>query len=93
MTVPPDFGGFVGYWLRGRAVLSRYGHGQPVEGVTMTPLNLLQARKILDELVAQGEACGAITDEHRRQAGQLRVTKGLDTIMPRDRVDEIAGPD
>ena len=92
MSVPPDFGGFIGYWLDGRAVLSRYGHGKAIEGVTMTPLNLLQARKLLDDLIKQGEASGEITDEHRRQAGQLPTTEGLDTVMPREQVDEIAGP-
>lgn len=93
MTVPPDFGGFLAYWLGDRAVLSRYGHGKAIEGVTMTPLNLLQARKMLDELIEQGEVSGRITDEHRRQSGQLPPTEGLDSIMPRERVDEIAGPE
>lgn len=91
--VPPDFGGLLSYWLGHRAYLVRYGQGRPIEGIQFTPLNLLQARKQLDELIKQGEASGEITDEHRRQSEQLPVTEGLDKIMPRDQVDRIAGPE
>lgn len=92
-NVPPDFGGFLGYWFEGKAVLSRYGRGKPVEGVVMTPLNLLQARKIIDDLIDQGMESGKLTNEHFLQSEQLEVARGLENIMPRDQVDEIAGPD
>jgi hypothetical protein len=89
--IPPDFGGFLGYWIEDHAMLVRYGKGKPIEGVSMTPLNLLQARKTLDALIAQGDSVGHITEEHRHQAAQLPSVEGLDEIIPRSKVDEIAG--
>lgn len=91
--IPADFGGFIGYWLDGHAYLVRYGRGKPIEGVQMTPLNALQARKLLDGLIETGVRDGLITDEHVRQSGQLPRTEGVDDIPPRADVDRIAGPD
>lgn len=90
-SVPDDFGGMIGYWLGGRAYLVRYGRGAPIEGVQMTPLNLLQARKLLGDLIEIGEKDDTITDEHRRQSSQLPTSRGLEGTMPRDEVDRIAG--
>jgi hypothetical protein len=91
--IPDDFGGFIGYWLDGHAHLVRYGQGKPIEGVSMTPLNALQARKLLDGLIETGVRDGQITDEHVEQSRQLPRTEGLDDVPPRSEVDKIAGPD
>lgn len=98
--VPPDFGGFLSVWdPRGpRALVVRYGKGQPQEGLHLTPLNLLQLRAQLDGLIEQGERLGHITEEHHRQSEQLPPveTPAEDfekNTPPRSRVDEIAGPD
>jgi hypothetical protein len=92
-SIPDDFGGLIGYWLDGHAYLVRYGRGAPVEGIQFTPLNLLQARKLVDDLIRQGESNGSLTAEHREQSRQLPVAEGLDDVMPRGEVDEIAGAD
>lgn len=91
MRVPADFGGFLGYWRDGKAYLIRYGEGQPVEGVQMTPLNVLQAHKTLGALIEQGEAEGHIADEHLPQSAELPVGRGLEDIAERDRVDAVTG--
>lgn len=91
--VPPDFGGLVSYWYGGHCYLVRYGKGLPREGIGLTPLNTLQAHKTLGQMIEVGKAEGFITDEHVRQSEQLPTKEGLDDIMPREQVDEIAGPD
>jgi hypothetical protein len=91
--IPSDFGGFVGAWQDGRALLVRYGKGRPVEALTMTPLNLLQAHKTLGALIDQGQREGHITAEHQRQSEQLPHAQGVENLPPRERVDDVAGPD
>ena len=90
--VPDDFGGLLGYWLEGRAVLSRYAHGEAVDGVVLSPLNLLQARKTIESLIDIGVREGTITAEHQRQSHELPLVTDLDRIMPREQVDGITGP-
>lgn len=92
--LPPDFGGFIAGWeaLEPRAFLVRCGQGKPIEGVALTPLNILQAHKTLGALIDEGRERGFITDEHVRQSEQLPHARGLDNVMPRENVDEIAGP-
>lgn len=91
--IPPDFGGFLGFWSDGDAYLVRFGRGNPVESVRMTPLNALQARKLIDDLIEQGMREGHITKEHLQQARQMPSSAGLERIIPRDQVDKIAGSD
>ena len=90
LNIPADFGGLIGFWRGDRALVARYGQGQIIEGMVLTPLNLLQARKIITDLIAQGEASGEITVAHHAQCEQLPTT-GLEGLMPRDQVDKIAG--
>jgi hypothetical protein len=90
-VVPPDFGGLVGVWHPdGTAYLVRYAHGKSVEGIRFTPLNLLQARQLIEVLLADGERKGYITDEHRRQSETFPPTTA-DKTPPRERVDEVLG--
>lgn len=91
--VPPDFGGLIGYWVGYKAVVGRYGEGEPVEGIVFTPLNLLQVRKLIETLIEEGVADGRITAEHLRQSEELPMTPKGEQPMPRDEVDRIAGND
>lgn len=91
--VPPNFGGFVALWRDGKLYLMRYGRGQVQEAMQFTPLNLLQVRKTLDQMIAQGIEEGVITEEHQRQSALLPSTRDLEKLVPRERVDRIAGSD
>jgi hypothetical protein len=97
-----DFGGLVGFWKEGdwqdggpsggRAMLARVGHGA-LQGhpFGLTPLNLLQSRKLIDALIEQGREKGYITAEHERVAAQLPMTDAGKDPMPRSEVNRIAG--
>ena len=98
--VPPDFGGFLAVWdpRDPHALVVRYGKGKPVEGLTLTPLNLLQLRGQLDLLIEQGVKAGYITDKHYSQSEQLPPLSGtvdevIEKLPPRAHVDRIAGTD
>jgi hypothetical protein len=69
--IPEEFGGLVGAWVEDYAVALRVGHGRIVESMRFTPLNLLQMRQNLDELIRRGKAEGRITEELEREAKQL----------------------
>lgn len=73
MPIPPDFGGFAAFWSSkgDHAIVVRYAHAEPVEGLTLDPLNAIQVLKILQQLVITGRSKGYITDEHERKAQQL----------------------
>jgi hypothetical protein len=70
--IPEEFGGLVGAWLDDEhAMVLRVGYGKIIEGIRLTPLNALQMRQNLDELIRRGKAEGKITEEHEREAKQL----------------------
>jgi hypothetical protein len=70
--IPPEFGGLVGAWLDDdHAMVLRVGHGRIIEGIQLTPLNALQMRQNLDELIRRGKSEGKITEEHERQSREL----------------------
>lgn len=97
--MPPDFGGLVGLWSEPapprmpHVLIARYGLGAPQEVLNLTPLNVLQLRKMLDDLITTGETNGFITEEHHRQSALLPTSQGLEKIIPRSEVDKIAGSD
>lgn len=97
-----DFGGLVGFWKEEdwddggpggyRAMLARVGHGE-LQGhpFGLTPLNVLQCRKLLDGLIEMGIEKGYITEAHQRAADQLPRTTAGEDPMPREQVNRIAG--
>lgn len=89
-----DFGGFAAFWRGDRGFIFRLAHGEPVpgEGLQLSPLNALQARKTLDALIEDGKRKGLITDEHVRQSWQMPAAPMAEQ-GPRSEVDRIAGPD
>lgn len=91
--IPPDFGGFLAFWERGKAFLCRYGRGQLQEAMQFTPLNLLQAHKTLGQVIEQGVRDGMISEEHLRQSNLLPSTDELHKVIPREQADRIAGSD
>lgn len=81
--IPDDFGGLVAYWqpARPRAFIVRYAHGVAVEALQLTPLNVLQLRKTIDAVIADGRSAGYITSEHDAQSAELPVSSPRDIDM------------
>jgi hypothetical protein len=83
LPLPPDFGGLAAFWSAAgdHAIVVRYAHGQPLEGLRLDPLNALQLLKIVGHLVASGRRQGFITDEHARKAEQLPAMPAAEVDM------------
>lgn len=86
--IPEGFGGLIGAWLDDEhAIVMRVGHGRIVEGIQLTPLNALQMRRNVDELIRRGKAEGKITEEHERESAELPVMPAAEyhpDYAPRD---------
>lgn len=94
LGIPGDFGGIAAAWVDDtRAVLLHIGHGKIIEAIGLTPLNALQALKMLDHLVEDGRGRGYITVEHERQSDALPGPGPADKAPARADVDEVAGPE
>lgn len=72
LGIPESFGGLLGAWVDDdHALIARVGYGRIQEAMMLTPLNALQLRRNMDELISRGKADGRITDEHERQSAEL----------------------
>lgn len=72
LGIHEEFGGLVGGWLTGEhSFVAHVAHGRITDVIRLTPLNTLQLRANVDELIRRGRAEGYITDQHEREAAEL----------------------
>lgn len=72
LGIHEDFGGLIGAWIDDEhAFVARVGHGRIQEAMQLTPLNALQLRRNVDELIRRGKTDGRITEEHEQQSSEL----------------------
>lgn len=72
LGIHEDFGGLVGGWLtHEHSFIAHVAYGRITEVMRLTPLNTLQLRANVDELIRRGKAEGYITEEHVRESISL----------------------
>jgi hypothetical protein len=72
LGIHEDFGGLVAGWLTPEhSFVAHVAHGRITEVMRLTPLNTLQLRANVDELIRRGKAEGYITEEHVRESLEL----------------------